>query len=174
MLNKNGFVLLVRGILAIIAGIFILVYPLLSLKILIAVFGVFVIANGIFVALFALFGAFDKDRWFYLLESAIGIITGLIIFTWPGLTGIGLICIIAIWAILIGIIQIVAYISVPELFLDGYRIVFSGIISILIGVFLLKFPATGAMTLAWLIGLYLLAVGLINITSFGHVKKFQL
>lgn len=165
MLNKNGSVLLIRGILPIILGIFILVYPLLSLKILVVLFGAFVIANGILGLLFAIFGTFNKDRWFYLLEGMIGIIAGLIIFIWPGLTGIGLIYIIAIWAVLVGSIQIIAYISVPELFVDNHTGVFSGIISIMIGVFLLKFPASGAITLAWLIGFYMLAIGLINIVN---------
>jgi len=79
----------------------------------------------------------------------LGILAGLLAFVMPGLTAIGLLILIACWAMVTGILEIVAAIKLRKLITNEWMLVLAGIASVAFGVVLLLQPAAGALVLIW-------------------------
>lgn len=106
-IGRHWWALLIRGIVAILFGIGALIWPGITLIVLVSLFGAFALVDGIFSVIAAI-GERGHDHWGWLLVGGlIGIIIGIITFFWPHITVLILLNIIAIWAILTGIYAIV-------------------------------------------------------------------
>ena len=109
ILSGSWWVLLLRGLVAIAFGVLTWAQPGLSLAALVLLFGVYAIADGVLGVWTAISGRKDNAHWWVLLlwglaSAAVGIFT----FMAPGVTTIALLYYIAIWAIIIGVLQIIA------------------------------------------------------------------
>lgn len=154
----------VRGIVAILFGIIALVWPGISLFVLVYLFGAYVLVNGVF----ALIGAFQMRSvtsawWAILIEGLLGIVIGLMTFFWPGMTVLVLLMLIATWAVILGIFEIVAafasHVSAGERWMSGI----AGALSIVFGILLFTRPGPGLLTVIWLIGFYAIVWGILLI-----------
>ncbi len=76
---------------------------------------------------------------------------------------LALLYLIAAWAITIGILQIVAAIELRRVIQGEWRMVLSGILSVVLGVLMAAFPGAGAVSLAWLIGIFAMVYGILVI-----------
>ena len=99
-----------RGIAAVLFGLAALLWPGLTLFVLIIFFGAYVLVDGIFALVAGIRGSRDR-RWVLLAEGALGILAGLISFFWPGITALALLYVIAFWAIFTGVLEVVMAIS---------------------------------------------------------------
>jgi uncharacterized membrane protein HdeD (DUF308 family) len=68
--------------------------------------------------------------------------------------------VIAAWAIVHGVIEIVAAIQLRRILDDEWFLALSGVISILFGIALMLWPAAGLLALVWLIGVFAVAMGI--------------
>ncbi|MBB72537.1 MAG: hypothetical protein CMF50_09090 [Legionellales bacterium] len=163
---------LIRGLLAIIFGIALVAYPSLSLMIMIAIFGAFVFLNGLFAGIYALWHRKSDPSWgSHLIEGVIGIIIGLLVWFWPGLTGLILLYIIAAWAIATGIMQLVSAISLRKIIRNAALLGVTGLLSLIFGVLVCVYPVTGAVTIAWIIGIYAIIIGLLLVMCALSTRK---
>src|SRR5258706_12930324 len=97
-------IILLRGILSIIFGILAVNNPALTAITLATVFGVYALIDGFAAIGMAIFGAKQmSNRLVLALEGALGVIFGFLVFTWPGLSVITFLQVIAIWALVTGI-----------------------------------------------------------------------
>ena len=104
----NWWLVLLRGLAAIAFGILAFAWPVITLLTLTLLWGAYAVADG----LFDLWGAAAGPRgqmgarfWLVIVGIA-GVIAGLLAFAWPGVTALVLLFFIAVWAIVIGIMQI--------------------------------------------------------------------
>src|SRR5579884_4368277 len=105
--TRHWWALIIRGIVAILFGLAALLWPGLTVIVLVSLFGAFALIDGIF-AVVAAIGARGRGNWGWLLIGGIiGILIGIVTFFWPGITALILLDIIAIWAILTGIFDFV-------------------------------------------------------------------
>ncbi len=167
--------LILRGILAIVFGIAVWVWPHISLLVLIAMFGIFALISGIFT-LGAAFQAHRAHRgwWLLALSGVLCIIAGIVALVWPRETALILLFVIAIWAIVTGISEIAAAFTPGRTAVDEWLLVIGGILSIILGILLLIFPRVGLLALVWLIGLYAILYGITLISSafaMGDLQK---
>src|SRR5215469_9198498 len=100
LFTRNWWVLLLRGIIAILFGILALRLPLTTLATLVLLFGVYAFIDGVV----SLFGAFDgwqhrENRWLLFLEGLIGFVVGFVTLRSPAITAVVLIFFIAAWAL---------------------------------------------------------------------------
>ncbi|HET8562692.1 MAG TPA: HdeD family acid-resistance protein [Candidatus Binatia bacterium] len=159
-LAQNWWTFTLRGVLALLFGILAFVAPGATLTTLIFVFGFFAILNGLF-ALYAAWNLRSFDRWWLLLlEGLLGIAAGVIAFVYPRAAALAFLSIIAAWAILVGILQIVAAIRLRQEIKNEWSLGLSGLASVVFGVLLVVWPRSGLVAISWIIGLYAIAFGI--------------
>jgi len=157
---KNA--LIIRGILAILFGLFALFMPDVTLRMFIIVFGCFAILDGTFSIILSLSRIKHEHSWWYLLmQGCLSVLVGALVLHSPFLTEILIVIYIAIWMIAIGALEITTAVRIHRYIKGELLYVFSGIISILAGIVILYDPMGGIWALSWLIGANALLFGLI-------------
>jgi uncharacterized membrane protein HdeD (DUF308 family) len=160
-LGQYWWLFLLRGVLSIVLGVLALVWPGKTLGVLILLFGLFVLLNGI-VDIFASIGAMGLHQsWGWRLAAGIfGILAGLAILRWPGVTALIMLFLVALWAIVTGIIVIVSAIADHEAMQHAWLVVLAGVISVLFGIAMFVWPTAGLLTITYLIGIFAIVYGI--------------
>jgi uncharacterized membrane protein HdeD (DUF308 family) len=104
-LAKNWWLLLLRGICAILFGVLAFVWPGITLLTLVLLYGAFALADGVLALAEAIMGGAPAPRWWLALVGLLGIVVGILTFAWPGITALVLLLFIAGWAIATGILS---------------------------------------------------------------------
>ncbi|CAN5173431.1 HdeD family acid-resistance protein [soil metagenome] len=152
---------IVRGILAILFGVLAFFAPGLGIAVLVGLFAAWVIIDGIGNIIAGVRGrGRDRNWWLEILEGVVGFAAGLIALIFPAYAAQVLVILIAAWAIVTGVLEIVAAIRVRELISGEVWMGLAGVASILFGVILLVFPAAGALSLVWLISSFAIVFGI--------------
>jgi uncharacterized membrane protein HdeD (DUF308 family) len=157
-LIDKWWVVALRGVAAILFGIAALVWPGMTLAALVMLFGAYAMVDGFF-ALFAAVGSGGNDRLWHVLAGIIGIGLGILTFVYPGITGLALIYLIGIWAILTGVLEIIAGFELP--ISRDWLLALGGLLSVVFGAYVLFNPGSGALAIVWLIGFYAVLFGVV-------------
>jgi uncharacterized membrane protein HdeD (DUF308 family) len=164
-------VVLVQGVLAVLFGIVAMVSTGATLLTMLLLFGVYSIVDGV-VSLFA--GIRNRDEgWGWLVFQGIaGIAVGLIAVRYPGTAAVALTLVVALWALVIGLIRIWGAFELRRLGAQGWIwALVAGIAAVIFGLFLVIDPTWGAETLIWLIGITSLVFGIALIVNAILVRK---
>jgi uncharacterized membrane protein HdeD (DUF308 family) len=156
-LARNWWALALRGLVAVLFGLLTFILPGITLVTLVLLFGAYALVDGIF-NLIAFFRV-ASHQWALLIEGVIGIITGILTFAWPGITAIVLLYLIAFWAILTGVFEVVAGIRLRKAITNEWLLILMGVLSLLFGTFILFAPGAGALAIVLWIGAYALVFG---------------
>lgn len=162
---RNWWVLLVRGICAVLFGLLAFSWPGLTLFVLVLLYGAYALADGITaIALAFASGRHDGRMWWQMLiVGLLGIAAGVVTFAWPGVTALVLLVLIACWAIVRGIFEIAAAIRLRKVIEHEWMLAAAGVLSVLFGIVLLARPGPGALALIWVIGAFALIWGAVAI-----------
>jgi len=171
-LAKNWWMLLLRGIAAIIFGVLAFAWPGMTLLTLIMFYGAFALVDGVLAIIAAIAGGAPAPRWWLAVVGLLGIATGVLMFTMPGLTALVLLYFIAGWAIATGAFQIVGAIRLRKEIDDEWYLILGGVVSVLFGVGVMMAPGAGALALLWVIGTYAVIMGAILVALAFRLKKF--
>ena len=172
MISKFWWLLLLRGVVAILFGILAFVWPGMTIVFLITLFGAWAVVDGIFSLVLGIKQYGEQERWWATLISGIlSIAVGILTFLWPGTTGLVLLWFIAFWAIITGIFHLVAAIRLRKVIETEWLLGFSGVMSILFGLILILRPGVGALAVIWIIGLFAIINGLILIALSLKLKN---
>ena len=151
---------IIRGLVAVAFGVLAFLAPTWGIAVLVALFGAWALIDGVT----GLVGGIrtrgrDKSWWLSILEGIVGIVAGVFAFLFPAQAAVALIFIIAAWAIITGVFEIVAAIRLREQIQGEFWLGLAGVASILYGVVVYLFPAAGALSIVWLIGSFAIAFG---------------
>jgi uncharacterized membrane protein HdeD (DUF308 family) len=94
-----------------------------------------------------------------LVEGIIGVLAGIAAFAWPGLTALVLLYIIAFWAIVTGVLEVIAAVRLRRVISNEWALILGGALSVVFGVALIVSPGAGALAVVWLIGAYAVVFG---------------
>ena len=161
-LKLNWWLLALRGLVAVLFGVLAFMWPGATLITLVWLFGAFALVNGILSLVLA-----AKTPKGYpkvgslILGGLLGILAGLLAFVMPGITALGLLILIAAWAIATGLMELVAAVRLRKIINNEWLLVLAGIASVVFGVILLFQPAAGALALIWLIGAWAFVFGIL-------------
>lgn len=163
-LAENWWSIAARGTAAVIFGLAAIIWPQITLAILIYLFGAFAIVDGVF----ALFGAARAARrqarwWTMVVEGVIGVTIGVLSMVIPAVTALVLLFFIAYWAIFIGLLRLFQAVQLRGEIQNEWLLALSGALSVTFGLVLLAFPSAGAVTLVTVIGIFAVIVGALTI-----------
>jgi uncharacterized membrane protein HdeD (DUF308 family) len=165
LLRRVWWVLVVRGLLGVLFGLLAFSHPGTTLAVLIAFFGAYALIDGIM----AIYFAFQAPRehvqvWPFILEGLVGILAGIGAFVAPLVTAVALETLIAAWAFVTGIFELIAAFRLRHVISGEWILALTGIFSILAGIALWAYPVAGLAAIVMVIGAYALVFGLLLIS----------
>jgi uncharacterized membrane protein HdeD (DUF308 family) len=158
-LARNWWLLLLRGIAAILFGLLAFAWPGITLISLVILYGFYALIDGLFAILAAIKGGNIESRWWLILIGILGVAAGLLTFFWPNITALVLTMFIGAWALIHGVFEIVGAIKIRKEIDNEWWLILSGALSVLFGLAILIMPGAGALALIWVIGAYAIVFG---------------
>jgi uncharacterized membrane protein HdeD (DUF308 family) len=173
ILSRYWKMTLLRGVVWILFGIAVLAQPGISLVALTLLFGAFAFLDGISIVVTAIGGRQDYENWWLLLLTGLaGIVVGVLTFVSPGSTALGLLYLIAIWAIATGILAFTTAIYLRKEIEGEFWLGLAGLASVAFGVLLIARPGSGVLAVLWLLGVYSIALGAILVVLAFETRSF--
>ncbi|HEV7663030.1 MAG TPA: HdeD family acid-resistance protein [Chloroflexota bacterium] len=160
MSSRHWWAFALRGLAAIIFGVLAFVWPGVTLAALVLLWGAYALVDGV-LALVAAIRTDNDHRWGLLLEGIVGIAAGIITFVYPNITALVLLYIIAAWALITGVLELVAAVRLRKVIENEWWLVLGGIASVLFAIVLLAAPGAGAVAVVWLIASYAIIFGVL-------------
>jgi uncharacterized membrane protein HdeD (DUF308 family) len=177
-LARNWWIVLVRGIAAILFGLLAFALPGVTLLTLIILYGVYALVDGIFAIIAAVRGERGLgSRWWLAAIGVLGVVAGLLTFLWPGKTALILAVFIGAWSLARGVFEIIGAIRLRKEIDNEWLLILSGALSVLFGAIVLFRPGVGALAIVWMIGAYAIVLGALQVglslrlRSHSHEKK---
>jgi uncharacterized membrane protein HdeD (DUF308 family) len=159
-LGARWWMLVVRGIAAILFGVLALARPGISAIALVLLWGAYAFVDGAAAIGLAARAGREGRRWGWLLfEGLLSIGAAIVTSMWPGITALALLMVIAVWAVLTGIAEIVAAIELRHVIRGEWMLALCGVLSIGFGAVTLALPGASAMALVTLLGAYAVVFG---------------
>jgi uncharacterized membrane protein HdeD (DUF308 family) len=164
VLVRNWWALALRGALAALFGVAAFVVPGLTVAFLIALFGVYAFIDGVLAIVAGVKAAEHHERFAsLLLRGIVGIAAGVVAFILPGPTAVVLTLMIGAWAIVTGVLEIVAAVHLHRA-QGEWLLIANGVLSVVFGLLLVVVPTLGILTLVWVIGGYAIVFGVVMLT----------
>ena len=162
-LSRSWWIMAVRGAAAVIFGVLALIWPEITLLALVLVFGAYALVDGLFALVAAVRGRqlAGGSRAWLVMEGLLGVGAGIVTVVWPDITALALLWVIAFWAVLTGVLEIVAAVRLRRVLDNEWLLILAGALSIVFGLILIVFPGEGAVGLVWLIGGYAIVFGIV-------------
>lgn len=171
---KYWWAFLLRGVFAVLFGIFALIWPLATIAALVLLFGAFVFIDGLLTVYHSFQLRKTEERWWVLLlEGLAGIGIGLITFFYPQVTAALLVILVAVWAVATGIFELVAAIRLRKEIKGEWLLGLAGVMSIVLGIFFIAMPLAGSIVIAYWIGAYALIFGITLIALGFRMRKLH-
>ncbi len=170
--SHYGWALIARGVVLFLFGVAAFAVPGKILVGLIFVFAAFVVASGILAVGRGLTGIVASGRgWTAFLIGVLGLVVGVRMFASPGVTLLMVLWAIGIWAIVSGVMEIVAGFRLRRQIEGEWRLIASGVLSALFGVLLIWYPVIGGVAIAWTIGAASIVYGVIDVVLGFRLRK---
>jgi uncharacterized membrane protein HdeD (DUF308 family) len=151
-----------RGLVAVLFGIAAFVWPSITLTALVLMFGAYVLVDGVMNLAYAVSSKIEH-RVLFAIEGIAGIALGIVTLVWPDSTTIALLALIAAWAIVTGVLEVVAAFALRNAISNEWLLGLAGLASIAFGVILALQPQAGALAMIWVIGTYAIFFGVLLI-----------
>ena len=171
-LGRTWWLVLLRGIAAIVFGILAWTWPIATVITLVLFWGAYALIDGV-AALVGGWQAKDsgKPMWPIVLIGVVGIAAGIFTFVQPGVTAIALLLLIAIWAIAHGVFEITAAIRLRKEIENEWLLILSGVLSVAFGALMILNPGAGALAVLWILGAFSVAYGALLVVLAFKLKK---
>ncbi|MGK5554997.1 HdeD family acid-resistance protein [Actinomadura kijaniata] len=159
MITRNWWVLALRGLFAVLFGVLALFRPEITLWAMVVVTGAYALVDGVFGLLAAVGGRGGATRWLLALAGIAGIAFGMLALLRPGLTALALLYLIAGWAVVTGVMEIIAAFGLRHEVDGSWTYALTGLVSALFGVLLFAWPVDGALAMVRVVGIVALVFG---------------
>jgi uncharacterized membrane protein HdeD (DUF308 family) len=163
---------LLRGILMVLFGIIALAWPGIALLSLVWIFGSYAVLDGI-TAIGIGVRTRGEPHWVWtIVQGVVSVLAGVVALIWPGVTALALLFVVAFWAIMLGIGEIGGAMASRRRGSTAWGwTLAAGILNVVFGVVLLIWPASGILTLVWLVGIFTLVGGVALIVLAFRVRS---
>ena len=141
-----------RGVAAVVFGLLTLVWPGVTLRALVIVWGAYALVDGAVALSAAIADRYLLHRGWVAVTGVSGIVAGVMTFLWPGITALAVLLVIAAWSLLSGVSLIAIAVQTRKRIRGEWVIGLTGFLSVLLGIVLMITPGAGALAIAWAIG----------------------
>jgi uncharacterized membrane protein HdeD (DUF308 family) len=158
-LAKNWWLIVLRGGLAALFGLAVLLWRDLTLGPLVIVFGTYAILDGIAAVASALRASpRPAEAWPVTSEGLVSLIFGVLAFVWPFVPRNAL-HVIAGWGVLTGVLELIGSARLPRVQASHWFFALGGLSSFLLAGLLLAVPHANEQPVMTIIGIYALVFG---------------
>jgi len=106
------------------------------------------------------------DKSYFYWRGGLGILVGVLILVWPGLTVLTLVTLLSIWLLLVGVMSIVQGVrEIKQGGLGWLGSILLGILELGVGAYLVQRPALTTLTIITLIGLVFFVQGFVFLAN---------
>jgi uncharacterized membrane protein HdeD (DUF308 family) len=166
--------LALRGVAAIIFGVMAFVWPQGTIATLVILFGAYAVVDGVLAMAAALSNVVGPQRrWSILLQGVVSLVIGFATFVWPNVTALTLLYLIAAWAIITGVLEILVAVELRRELSNEWLLILNGIASIVFGVLVIVFPGAGAFSVLWMIAAYAVLIGVLLLVLSFRVRNLR-
>jgi uncharacterized membrane protein HdeD (DUF308 family) len=170
-LAQNWWAIVLRGVCAVLFGVGAFAWPGITLAVLVLLYGAYALIEGVLGVAWALVGRHAGSfPWGVLLAGLAGVAVGVVTFLYPGITALALLYLIAAWAIIRGLFEIIAAIHLRKELDNEWLLALSGLLSVALGVLLVAAPGAGALAVLWWIGAFAIVFGVLTIALGFRLK----
>lgn len=173
LLGRNWWLILLRGIAAILFGFLAFAWPGATLMTLVLFFGAYALIDGALALVAAFRGGTGISRGWLIFTGLLGIAAAVGAVLNPGLTALALVLLIGTWSVVRGVFAIVGAIQLRKEIRGEWLLVLSGILSIVFGVLVWLMPGAGALAIVWMIGGYSFAFGALLTALAFRVRRHR-
>jgi len=158
VLRRNWWLLLVLGIVSVLAGVFVFVYPWTLSSVAVFV-GALLIVRGV---LLALTPPLTRARGWNVALGIVNLLFGIAVLVWPAATLVVLATLFGLWLIASGLFDIIASIAVRRAAGSWWLLLLRGLIAVPLGIIALVSPALMIEVLVAVIGIWAVLVGIVE------------
>lgn len=155
MLQRSWWMFAIRGFAALIFGVLAVLWPGVTLLVLVAFFAAyaFVIAAAYIVAAVKNRKS-DKGWWLVLLLGIVALAAGALTVFYPLVTAVVLVLLMGANAFISGMLDVAIAIRLRRELRNKGLLVLSGVVSMVFGLLVMLYPGAGALALVWLVSLH--------------------
>lgn len=171
LLSRRWQLVVVRGVVAVLFGVVAIAWPAITVLALALLWGAYLLVDGIASIVMAV--GQGNDRLYLIVLGVLGIAAGVISFVWPQITVIVLLLLIAVWAIVAGVLQIAAAVRLRKVIRNEWFLAISGVVTLILGLLLIVQPAEGALALLVAIATFAIAWGVVLIVFGLRLRQLR-
>jgi len=161
-LGQSWWVLVLRGVFALAFGMLALMWPDLTLLLLVSMYVAYtLLVGGVSVVGAVKARHIDPKWWQLLLLGIVSIAAGVVALLFPALTALALVLLMGANALITGALDVAIAIRLRKVLKGHWVLALAGIASMVFGVLVFLFPDAGALALVWLISLYAVVTGVL-------------
>jgi uncharacterized membrane protein HdeD (DUF308 family) len=174
-LSRYWWTLAVRGAIAVVFGLAALIWPDITLRVLVWLFGFYAVVDGLLALAALLVGgrlASGRRGWL-IVEAIVGIAAGVVAFLWPGITALVLLYLIAAWAVVTGLLELAAAVVLRRELRGEWLLALAGILSVAFGILLAVRPGEGAIAIVSVIGAFAIVFGVALLVLGARLRRLR-
>ncbi|TWH99129.1 uncharacterized membrane protein HdeD (DUF308 family) [Luteimonas cucumeris] len=171
--SRSWWVFLVYGIVAVLCGIVMFLWPGKTVLALVWTFGVLSLADGVVSLVSAMRRSVALPGWLLVLYGLISIAFGVLAIMQPQAMASALLWVLALWLVIAGLARIVFAIQVRKIVQGEWLLALSGLLAIALGVLFFARPGVGLVTIALWAAIGAIAYGLVQIVAGFRLRRVQ-
>ena len=158
------------SILTLILGVMVMAWPHATVKLVAPLFGLQLFVGGVFALVRAFTNSGEGSRVLLAVLGVLGILVGIFVLRHLFQTVVILVLLLGVYWVLHGVIEF--FVAIDHKGVPGRGIsITMGILSFIAGVIVLSWPAPTLLFLVWVLGIWLVAYGLIGIVGAFMVRR---
>ena len=173
-LADNWWLMLLRGIAAIVFGVLAFIWPGITLLSLVFLYGAYALVDGVFALAAAWRGeGGPKARWWLVIVGLLGLLAGAVTLLLPAVTAVALVIFIGAWSLVRGVFEIIGAIRLRKEIDNEWLLILGGAFSVIFGLLVMLLPGAGALALIWTIGAYAIILGILFVAFAFRLRRHK-
>jgi len=154
-------ILVIRGILAFLLGLILVLWPGATLAIILVFFPIFVMIDG-FSAIVIGMHTVKEGKWLSFVPMGIlEILVGVFVLFWPQITLVAFVFLMSLWAFVLGLGEFFIAIADHKLKpISRWLYAVGGLLTFIVGICVISYPAITSEVIIWFFGLLFLVYGI--------------